>query len=236
MTYTVIHMNDLDRYPSMTGAPILMPLRRRLGLRAFGANCWTAPLGAYVIEPHSEPNGDEELYVVLRGRVQFTLGNDTFEAGPETFIHLPPNTPRAAVAIEPETIVLAIGAKPGEAFEPKSWEEFQVNFAKARVGGEDKARAFIVETLARQPDAWQAAYNAACFEALTGNLDDAFAYLERALALGPPTVRQLAADGTELQALHSDPRWQELLGCSDGRSRRRLRTIPEEATLGREPP
>ncbi|HEY6834846.1 MAG TPA: hypothetical protein VI142_00095 [Gaiellaceae bacterium] len=31
----------------MTGAPVLMPLRRRLDVRAFGINCRTAPVGAW---------------------------------------------------------------------------------------------------------------------------------------------------------------------------------------------
>jgi mannose-6-phosphate isomerase-like protein (cupin superfamily) len=212
VTYNVIHVDELDRYPSMSGPPILMPLRRQFGLRAFGANCWTAPLGAHVIEPHSEPDGDEELYLVVRGRVRFTLSDETLEVGPQTFVYVPPDTARQAVAIEPETVVLAIGAKPGEAFEPKSWEEFQIAFAGARAAGEDEARAFVADTLARQPDAWQATYNAACFEALMGNVDDAFEHLARALALGPPSVRQLAAASADLESLRPDPRWQQLVG------------------------
>jgi mannose-6-phosphate isomerase-like protein (cupin superfamily) len=212
MTWNVVHLDELERYPDMSGAPVLMPLRRRLGVRAFGANCWTAPVGEPVIERHSEPNGDEELYVVLGGRARFVIGEETAEAGPATLVHVPPDTLREAVAAEPGTIVLAIGVKPGEAFEPKSWEDFQIAFAKARSGGEDEARALVAETLEREPDAWQGHYNAACFEALTGNRDGAFAHLERAVSIGPPEVRRLAAEGDDFEALRSDPRWQELVG------------------------
>jgi len=66
--------------------------------------------------------------------------------------------------------------------------------------------------LAREPDAWQPAYNAASFEALAGNADAAFEHLARALALGPPRVRELAANGEDFAALRSDPRWQQLIG------------------------
>jgi hypothetical protein len=107
----------------MGGAPVLMPLRGELGVRSFGLNCWTAPVGAPVIERHSEPDGDEEVYVVVRGAARFTVG----------------------------------------------------------------------EEIARDPERWQALYNAATFEALAGNADAAFAHLEHALALGPSRVRQLAA-------------------------------------------
>ena len=195
----------------MSGAPVLMPVRRRLEVSAFGINCWTAPVGAPVIERHSEPDGDEEVYLVVRGRVRFTVDDDTFEAGPATLVHVRPNTLREAIAIESETLVLAVGAKPGEAFEPKSWENFQIAFAEAYARGEDEARALLGATLIREPDAWQPAYNAASFEALTGNADAAFEHLARALALGPPQVRQLAASGEDFAGLHSDPRWEQLI-------------------------
>jgi quercetin dioxygenase-like cupin family protein len=209
--YGVVSLDELERYPAMGGAPVLMPVRRLLDVRAFGINCWTAPVGAAVIERHSEPDGDEEVYVVVRGRARFSIGEETFEAGPATLVHVRPDTVREAVAIEPETLVLAIGAKPGEVFEPKSWEDNQIAFAEAYARGEEEARALLGEMLARDPDAWQPAYNAACFEALIGNAEVAFEHLARALELGPPRVRQLAADGDDFAALRSDPRWQQLL-------------------------
>jgi mannose-6-phosphate isomerase-like protein (cupin superfamily) len=210
--YGVVALDELERYPAMSGAPVLIPLRRHFEVRAFGINCWTAPIGSPVIERHSEPDGDEEVYVVLRGRARFTVHDETFDAGPATLVHVQPNTVREAIAIEPETVVLAVGAKPGEAFEPKSWEDLQIAFAEARARGEEEARALLSEMLVREPHAWQPAYNAASFEALTGNADAAFEHLARALALGPPRVRQLAAHGEDLAALRSDPRWQRLIG------------------------
>ena len=210
--YAVVSLDQLERYPAMTGAPVLMPLRRPLDVRAFGINCWTAPVGAPVIERHSEPDGDEEVYIVVRGRVRFTVGEESFDAGPATLVHVRPDTLREALAAEPETLVIAVGARPGEAFEPKSWEDFQIAFAEAHARGEEEARALIAEMLARDPDAWQPAYNAASFETLTGNIDAAFDHLSCALALRPPRVRDLAANGDDFAPLHSDPRWQRLVG------------------------
>jgi quercetin dioxygenase-like cupin family protein len=209
--YAVVSLDDLDRFPAMTGAPVLMPLRQRLDVRAFGINCWTAPVGAPVIERHSEPDGDEEVYIIVRGRVRFTIGEETFEPGPATVVYVPPDTTREAVAVEPETLVIAIGAQPGEAFEPKSWEDFQIAFAQAHAQGDGEARAFLAEMLARDPNAWQPAYNAACFEAHNGNADAAFEHLERAFALGPERVRKLAVNGEDFAGLRSDPRWQQLV-------------------------
>ena len=210
--FAVVPLDEVERYPAMSGAPVLMPLRRQLGIRAFGINCWTAPVGAPVIERHNEPDGDEEVYIVVSGRARFTVADETFDAGPATLVHVRPDTLREAVAVEPETLVLAVGAKPGEAFEPKSWENFQIAFAEAYARGEEEARRLLGEMLARDPKAWQPAYNAACFETLTRNTDAAFEHLADALALGPPRVRQLAAEGEDFVSLHSDPRWQQLFG------------------------
>jgi mannose-6-phosphate isomerase-like protein (cupin superfamily) len=211
--HVVVALDELGRFPAMTGAPVLMPLRQQLAVRAFGINCWTAPVGRPAIERHSEPDGDEEVYIVVRGSVRFAIGEETFEAGPATVVYVPPDTTREAVAVEPDTFVIAIGGKPGKAFESESWswEDFQVAFAQAQARGDEEARRLLADALARDPEAWQPAYNAACFEALTGNADGAFEYLARAFALGPARVRKLAAEGEEFAALRSDSRWQQLV-------------------------
>jgi hypothetical protein len=36
--YAVVSLDELERYPAMSGAPVLMPLRRRLDVRAFGSD------------------------------------------------------------------------------------------------------------------------------------------------------------------------------------------------------
>ena len=101
--HAVVSLDELDRFPAMTGAPVLVTLRQRLDVHAFGINCWTAPVGSPVIERHSEPDGHEEVYVVIRGRVRFTIGDETFEPGPAKVVFVPPDTTRGAVALEPET-------------------------------------------------------------------------------------------------------------------------------------
>ncbi|MGZ4258511.1 MAG: TPR end-of-group domain-containing protein [Gaiellaceae bacterium] len=110
-SHQVVSLDELERYPAMTGAPVLMPLRRRLAVEAFGINCWTAPAGKPVIERHSEPDGDDEVYLA----------------------------------------------------------------------------------------------------AFTGDTDAAFEQLARALALGPPRVRKLAAESEDFVSLHADPRWRQVV-------------------------
>ncbi len=211
--YQVLALDDLERLPSTDGSLTLLPLRRTIGFRPFGVNAWLgAKAGDHVIERHSERGGDEELYVVVRGRATFTVGEETLDAPAGTLVHLPPGTLREAVAAEDETLVLAAGAKPGIAWEPAPWEDFYVAFAYRSSGKVSEARALVEETLARHPDTWQGEFNAACFEALEGDDDAAFDHLRLAIERGPGDVRALAADDGDLARLRADARWQEVVG------------------------
>jgi len=118
---------------------------------------------------------------------------------------------REAVAAEDGTIVLAIGATRGGVFEAHGWEEVVIAFAKARAGDVDGARAMIDALLAREPDEWQGPYNAACLEALHGDTERAFAQLARAVEMGGDEVRDFAPGDSDLESLHDDPRWQDLV-------------------------
>jgi quercetin dioxygenase-like cupin family protein len=210
--YEVLSLDDLDRFPAATGATqVLLPIRRRLGFQPFGVNAWLGEnAGDHVIERHREAGGHEELYVVLRGVASFTLGDETFDAPVGTLVHAKPGMLREATAAEPGTIVLAVGAKPGETFSPSPWEDFHVAFALLRRGDEREARALMDEALARDPEAWQGAYNAACFEAISGRSDEALEWLRKAIEGGGPDVKGYADEDPDFGALRSDPRYGAL--------------------------
>ena len=101
------------------------PVRHHLGVEAFGINAYEATdAGDVVIEDHDEADlGHQELYFVARGGAEFTLGDSTRKVVAGTFVFYPdPTMRRKAVALEPGTTVVAVGAKPGEAFSPSEWE------------------------------------------------------------------------------------------------------------------
>ena len=116
------------------GGPEWRPLRRHLGIRAFGTNVWFAQeSGEQVIERHDEAGFDhEELYFVVAGEATFRVGDEEVAAPAGTFLVVSdPALTREAVARAPGTTVLSVGAAPGRAFEVGEWEERYVREARA---------------------------------------------------------------------------------------------------------
>lgn len=96
---------------------------RHLGVRAFGVNAKEADAGRELVARHDETEfgGQEELYVVVRGRARFTCNGETVELGPGDLLLVEPPVVREAVALETPTLVLMVGATPGAAYEPPDW-------------------------------------------------------------------------------------------------------------------
>src|SRR5205807_8779801 len=77
--YEVLSLDELDRIPVREGLE-WRPIRRRLGIRSFGANAYTSErVGGWVVEEHVEGTGHEELYVVVSGRARFTLDGEELD-------------------------------------------------------------------------------------------------------------------------------------------------------------
>jgi quercetin dioxygenase-like cupin family protein len=206
-TYEVAHLDELDRFPVDDEGLVWRPVRRRLGIEAFGCNAYTAEkAGDRVVEEHSEQDGHEELYFVASGRATFTLDGEEHDAPAGTFVFCRPGTKRGAVAAEPGTSVVAFGAKPGVPHEVSKWEEIFVAFGHLRNGDEAKGREAIQAAIAEHPGEWQGHYNAACFEAQTGNKDAAFAHLKRAVELDPKAAEYAAKD-EDFDGLRDDPEY-----------------------------
>ena len=211
--YEVAHIDELESIPVANGEVNWRPVRRRFGIEAFGVNVFTAEAeGDLVVEDHSERDGPEELYVVLRGRAAFTLSDgEEVDAPAGTLVFVRPGTRRVARAAEPDTAVLGVGAKAGEVFRPSGWEWGAVAFARLNAGDEKEGRRILEEGLARDPGHWAGEYNLACFEARTGRVDEAIAALRRAVEAEPERVRPFAATDEDLASLREDARFKELV-------------------------
>jgi len=201
----IAHIDDLESIAVGERGLQWRPVRSRFGIRAFGTNAYTAEVGNEIVEEHTErTNSHEEMYVVVSGRATFTLDGEEVDAPTGTIVHIPePSVRRKAVAAEPETRVLAVGGKPGEAFQPSAWE---LGFRAAQMKPSE-AVEYIEERMGEYPDSAATHYNLACFKALAGDRDGALTEIVRAYEMEPERVREWAEKDTDLDSIRDDPRY-----------------------------
>lgn len=209
--FETIHVDELERVPSFQDVTWL-PIRRRLGIEAFGVNAFESDAGKLVIEEHDElgtggSGHQEELYVVVSGLATFTIAGDEIEAPEGSLVFVrDPGAKRKAVADEDGTIILALGGTRGEAFTPSAWEWIAPSIERSRAGDNAGATAVLREGLERLPDHPSILYNLACFEALTGKADAALDHLERGLEQDPK-MRDWARQDEDFASLRGHPRF-----------------------------
>jgi len=189
----------------------LIPVRHLLGYRPAGVNAWIADAGGQLIPPHEEDSGNEELYVVVRGRASFVVGDETQDAPSGSLIFVPPLAHRTATAEEDGTLVFVVGATVGEAFHPGGWDAFALAMWLREAGRFDEGAAIVDGLIANDPGHWAVHYNAGCFAALGGDADAAFAHLHRARELDAEAAAPYIREDSDLDSLRDDPRFQELL-------------------------
>jgi tetratricopeptide (TPR) repeat protein len=213
----IARVDDLERYP-ISGQDGLTwrPVRRHFDIKSFGVNAYTAEeAGQRVVEEHREDGGHEELYVVISGRATFMVDGEEHDAPTGTLVHCTPGTLRGAIAAEPGTTVLGIGAKQGEIFQPSGWEWVFGGGALREPGDEEGARRELEAGIAANPGAWQGPFNLACIEARLGNREAAFEQLERAAQLDPEAVAKYAPSDEDFASIREDTRFLAITGQSD---------------------
>jgi mannose-6-phosphate isomerase-like protein (cupin superfamily) len=209
--YEILDLTAMESFPyHQRDGQKLLPVQRALDYRVAGINGWIGDAGEGLVPEHAEDSDNEELYVVVKGSARFTVDGEEVEAPAGTLLHLQPGENRVAVSEAPGTIVVAIGATVGKPFEPQGWTSFVVADHYRREGRIEDARAAIREMIDLHPSHWGAPYNAACFEALAGNADEAFSLLQQAMQLDTQAVRDFAPNDSDLDSLHDDPRWQKV--------------------------
>lgn len=207
--WEAVRLDELDSIPVAHGL-LWHPVRRRLGIRAFGINAYTSEaLGGQVVEEHDETGGatrgHEEVYLVVRGRASFTLDGGTLDAPAGTLVFLSdPAVRRVAVAEEEGTLVLAVGAEPGVPYEPSPWEWNFAALPALRAGRYEEAIATLEDGLRERPGHPALLYNLACAESRAGRPAEALEHLQQALAADPKYAGQARAD-PDLDAIRGEP-------------------------------
>jgi tetratricopeptide (TPR) repeat protein len=212
--YKVVRLDEIDEIDD--GREPFRPVRHHLGITAFGTNAWTArKAGDRIINEHDEeePGGHEELYVVVSGRARFELDGESVDAPAGTLVFAQPGVKRTAFAEEPDTTLVAIGAAPGEAYEPFGWELWAPLGADFRAGKYDEVADRGRKLVEANPDYAGLLYNVACAESLAGRKQDAIAHLRRSLELSG-RFRESAREDSDFDPLRDEPEFAQLVAGS----------------------
>jgi tetratricopeptide (TPR) repeat protein len=208
-SYRVAHLDDLDRIAVAGGQ--YRPIRRRLGVRAFGINAYTAEkAGQQVVEQHTEGAGggsgrQEELYMVVAGHADFTVAGETIDAPAGTMVFVPDvNAKRGAVATADGTTVLVVGGPADSPIPTSPFEYWFAAEAPYTAGDYDRAVEVASEGLAEWPESGQLNYQLACYHALAGRREKALEHLAVGVA-NDPRAAEWAADDSDLDAIRDDP-------------------------------
>jgi quercetin dioxygenase-like cupin family protein len=201
-----LRLDEIDGIP-VFGTLVWKPVRKTLGVTAFGINAYRAEsAGDEVVEEHTELQlGHEEIYVVLSGHATFTVDGEEVDAPAGTLVYLDDVAQkRHAVANEAGTTVLAVGGMPG-VHEPSAWEYFFPALPLLRDGDYDAARRVLEEGM-KEKEAPVMHYQLACVEALAGNRERALDELAIAVE-GSDRYREHAQTDEDLASIRDDPRF-----------------------------
>ena len=202
----ILRLDEVEGIPVL-GTLLWKPVRKPLGITAFGINAYTAAnAGDEVVEEHTEEQlGHEEIYFVHTGHAVFTVDGEEVDAPAGTIVYLDDvGQRRHAIAKEAGTTVIAVGGVPGK-HEPSAWEYFFPALPAMRDGDYDTARGILTDAL-MENDAPGVHYQLACVEALSGNADRALEELRIAVD-GNERYREPARTDEDFASIRDDPRF-----------------------------
>jgi tetratricopeptide (TPR) repeat protein len=200
-----VHVDELDAI--RVAGVVWRPVRRRLGIEAFGMNAYTAEgVGRQIVEEHNEERlGHQEVYVVVRGRAAFTVGGESFEAPAGTIVFIrDPSLRRVAVAETEDAVVLAVGNAPGKPYEVSVWETSFAATPLVDEGRYEEAFAMFEEALREHPGNASLLYNLACAQARGGRSEAALERLRQALDADPSYAGAARTD-PDFDSIRGDP-------------------------------
>ena len=201
-----LRLDEIEGVP-VFGTLVWKPVRKTLGVTAFGINAYTAAnAGDEIVEKHTEEwLGHEEIYAVVSGHATFTVDGDEVDAPAGTLVYLDDvKQLRHAIAKEPGTTVLAIGGVPGT-HEISAWEYSFPALPSIRERDYDTARRILEEGIAEK-NMPSLHYHLARVEALSGNRERALDELEVAIA-GSERLREIARTEDDFATIRDDPRF-----------------------------
>ncbi len=209
--YAMAHLDQIDEISD--GRCPQRPIRYHFGITSFGINAWTGhEAGDRIINEHDEvEDGEEELYLVQRGRARFELDGESIDAPADTLVFVRPGAKRTAFAEEAGTTIIALGGTPGKAYEPTGFEIW-APLAPLYAAGEYAEAADRGKELIRDhPEYPGLLYNVACCESLAGRSAEAIEHLRLAIERAD-RFRSFATEDSDFDPTRNDPAFKELVG------------------------
>lgn len=207
-THRMLSIFDDESVPIEGGTLQWIPVRRRLGIGAFGINAYRAAReGDALIEDHVESPGQEELYVLLTGRARLVIGDETIEISAGTGVFLPqPDVRRSGIALEDDTVVLVIGGWRDRPYHSLPWEPIYLAQEAMRRGDWAAAAATLEREAGEHRDTAILQFRLACCHARLGENELALEELRRAIEINPE-MRERAQTSEDLASLRGRDNW-----------------------------
>jgi len=93
--------------------------RAELGVESFGVQVMDLPPNLDRFPEHDHASdGQEEVYLLLRGAADLDVDGDRFPLDTETMVRIPPESSRKLYTGDQPARILALGGVPGEVYEP----------------------------------------------------------------------------------------------------------------------
>jgi mannose-6-phosphate isomerase-like protein (cupin superfamily) len=113
--YTVKRIDEMDA--AFLGA--FKRARAELGVSAFGMQVMDLPPNLTQFPEHDHADdGQEEVYVTLRGRAELEVEGERVALDPDTIVRVGPATKRTLFTGAEGARILALGGVPGGTYEP----------------------------------------------------------------------------------------------------------------------
>ena len=119
---TIKQIDELDSYQ---GDKAILDMKFRTAGRQLGISAWG--MNVLDLQPHCvgypehdhAKDGQEEVYVVLRGSATLHAGDERFELRAGAMVRVAPTQKRKFVAGPEGLTLLALGGTPGQAYQPR---------------------------------------------------------------------------------------------------------------------
>ncbi len=118
----LLRIEEIEAYSGPRAIPgiRMRGVARALGVTAWGMNVFEIDAGATGYPEHDHAgDGQEEVYVVLRGSGTLVAGEERFDLSEGQMVRVGPGQKRKWLAGPSGVRVLAIGSTPGKAYEPR---------------------------------------------------------------------------------------------------------------------